>query len=498
VHCRPWIWIVWVALGFAGGAEAVNLDLGGGVSAGNREGVRAGSETQSDTVFRVKPTINLRELDGRFRWNLGYDAVYEHFLDLTDLSSWNHFLRGGFNWSLGPQTSFSLTERFGYFESVTLFNEQPSVEDGAQDPELIDEQRTRWRNNLAMSLAHRFTPFDSVSLNASQFIANNGDDRADTNGYGLVGSYSRRVSAATSLGMNGGVNRQVVESPGGAASRATNFYNVSGTLSHRFSSSLDLSLSAGPTWVDSEAPEAETPEFFIAPVFPLTGARGEEELVAFESCPVQDGFSFLTAECSGVPEPLTGQQVFVLENVLGLLPFEGDLEQASSDSLTYFANVVLRKQWARGNAQIFYRRGATGATTTSLGSSSITDALGGSIAWRFGPRWRARLNVVYTLRTQGSDSVVPGTQLLPAPAIFGIAGGSQAVAVRPLSVNRDAEITQLNTGLSIDYQLGRRTALFARLGYYSQERSVNGVVVNTLDRFSLLVGFNFRFDTILL
>lgn len=423
------------------GAEELELGVRSGIAwSSNVEGVAEDEvingqeiDPESDFSARITPLLSVDDPDGNLTWSVVYQPTYEAYLHTSDLDGLDQDVAGVVSWRFADSWSVTLRESYAIYQNSIRFNE--AVGPGEEVTLGYRNQEIR-ANRTSVGLGHTLGPRDSISagFNYTTFQYPDGDgiDR-DIPAASL--GYEHLWSERTKLGARFSWTRQVYQNPSG--DDETDFYNLGATLDYRFSPTLRLEASAGPTIVDS----SPVTEFEGA----VTAVRFNQGLTE-EGIPVRVPFAVDATTC--VPydldaDPTTFQAdlafsncgpspTFILDRsdldaiqaLTAVIPTvdENNVQVDSSDTstsdLTYFAHLALVKDWESWNGRIAYDR--SNSENARFGSSSVADTLSGSLSWRPSRHWTLGLLAAVSLQEQVGDQVVPKGWVLangPAPGV---------------------------------------------------------------------------------
>ena len=436
---------------------------------------RSNSGGSDNFFFRAGPSLTLRDDEGRLKWELGYIPEFEYYLVDGGEAEFSHIARASGSFLLRPRTQVSFTNRFSRQSNLEAFNRESNVEGGEAEQEfgrtsIVD-------NNFSASLTHRFTARNLATLNFFHNIRRPGDDtRADSSGLGGSFSYRYVVSARDTLGVNGSFRRSKTERLIGNTDAETDFYNISATLSHDFDPTFGITLSAGPTFVDSAdsgSQEAATGNLSV---------NVDGQLVSFNS-----------ASCAQTPQVVAvlpdGSFIYDVNSLDGCLL--GAESGQDNSTLTYFANVQVRKRWERWNGNLSYRRQASEAA--GFGSNRISDIVSGSLDWTPGARWRVGFSASWQRTKSALDQSVRA---------LGVSTGEGGKNEPPRLVINTADAggqTGFKTWIlaaNADYTLRRGLKISGRVSYRDQ-KSENDLGSSTdFNRWTARIGMSYDFDPI--
>jgi hypothetical protein len=386
-------------------------------------------DPESDFSARITPLLSVDDPDGNLTWSLVYQPTYEAYLHTSDLDGLDHDVAGTVSWRFADSWSATLRQSYAVYQNSIRLNE--AVGPGEEVTLGYQNQEIR-ANRTSVGLGHTLGPRDSISAGFSytnfQYPDGDGIDR-DIPTANLA--YEHLWSERTKLGARFSWTRQVYQNPSG--DDETDFYNLGATLDYRFSPTLRIEASAGPTIVDSS---------------PVTEFEGAVTAIRFntatteEGLPVRVPFAVDATTCMPYDldaDPTTFQAdltfsdcgpspTFILDRndidairgVTAVIPTVDennaliDPSDTSTSDLTYFAHLALVKDWESWNGRIAYDR--SNSENARFGSSSVADTLSGSLSWRPSRQWTLGLSAAVSLQEQVGDQVVPkGWVLANAP-----------------------------------------------------------------------------------
>lgn len=481
------------------GALLVLAALAASVGAGAEEvrlGVRSTAEysnhvvgDESGLALLFQPETEVLDREGRLQWSLSYDPSYELFPEFSGANGWNHDVRGRLTWDLSRRTRLTLSERFRSLNSERLFNQQ-EIATGGETVSTAEGAAERFTDNrLHVELAHSLSRRDSVALSLRSQIRDRGidDDQtaggtSDTVGTTLSARYNRRLSPRTSIGGGLSATRSEVDQ-GLDSDDETDFFNLFGSVQHRFDETLEVAVSGGPTLIDSADSERSLRPI-VTEAFPVL----DGEHVDATSCPfTEGGLPFLSFRCdtTGVDRLVSAQTV--------ASPI-GELSSGSDSTVSFFANASITKSWDDWSASLRYRRSES--TSGQFGSSTIADVVGAVVAWNPTPRWSLRLRGQWSQRSQGTERDRPVLVVSPAGAGNRFGLPPESAVVTGISTTRsesDLESRLLSARLGIRYELTRRIDLLGN-AFFSQQSGDLQAADDQDDRLRFSIGIRYRLD----
>ena len=308
----------------------------------------------------IGPTAAFRHSNGRLAYDVVYFGSYSFYLQPSrdSLNKWEQSVRGLIEYDLSPRTKITVLDSFHDQVAIRFTEiEQDDLTDtldGGRDPFL--------RNSFALTVEHAFSPRVAGSL----FIQNEWVNfkrnirQNDSVSMGVAGQLTYAVTRADRLGFGGAFSYQVYKEldfrvPGSRG----RIYNVYGLWEHRFSKDFRVSLSAGPTVIETDvAREVQVTNFgFRVP----DGAEDLDVLqfVEFDSsCVVVPGSSVgLESACGSLSPPLPvadGPPLALVQ-----LPFVGSND--TDQRLTFFGRFTLARDFDNLALRISYNRSQSNA-----------------------------------------------------------------------------------------------------------------------------------------
>jgi hypothetical protein len=440
-----------------------------------------------DEVARIAPWADLEDHEGRVTWGLRYAPSYDYYLDQSSLRGFDHDVSGRFGWQLGDRTSFSVSDRFQRYHSVTTFNDQ--AEPG-QDVITVGQRQRFKVNNVNGSLDHWLGPVDRVSLSVSQSLFDFSDEnQSDSTFLGANVTYDHTLSERTTVGTRFSWGRQTTDRFD-VSDDVTDYYNLSGVLSYTYSPTLQLSLSAGPALIQGNEDDFDAPENAAAPVFPLFRKSDGLHFLDANTCPEESpGVRVVGLKCNtvGPPVGVAGNQ--------GIFPFVGTLPGVDDSNTTYFASATLSKQWERWSGALSYTRSAGQSTRIA----SVSDVVSGSLNWQIARRWTADLSGSFERREQANQNFVLSPEVVsapsPAPGVFP-GQVARTIAVRAVEVDSGAGVDVITANFRIAYQVASSSSLYLSADWNEQSGTGDLSSVEGSQRLALTVGVNYYFDPV--
>jgi hypothetical protein len=418
-----------LAVGFAGTARAEEVTLGMvGSLRWDTDAYR--DEGRNVNAFRggVGPRVRLRREDRIFRYDASYEGRYERTVDNQARDTFDHIGRLTGTWNLGRRTRLDFrdalvsTERPVFFASA----DDPGDLPGAQDDNIDDTDRTT-RNQATLTLVHQLDPRWAIVGSATHAITEASTDRRFDSiavGGSLYSSYA--WDAKTTLLGGSTVNYTSIDGNQVQSGSRTRSVQLFGGFEYRPRPDIEISVTGGPAFIRTKAARSDTTGQDV-PRFRPAGFLPDGQAYAFDTCDVTDGtplFGAYVNTSAGRLGVAQGCPDRVVSGVNGepldsIGVDEGEFttisgDQVDEDSLTFFAEASISKQWRNFNAEISYSRSETPSTESS-GATSL-DLVRGFVVYAPPGPWRLRLGADWSLRRSIGDVQVAGVE--GAPGIF--------------------------------------------------------------------------------
>jgi hypothetical protein len=441
-----------------------------------------------DFSLTLSPRLRVLDETGELNWEVRYAPRYRHYVDLDELSDWDHEAYGKLVWRIDERTTLRVTDWYTDLSSFNRLLTEEVQQDGTIETGIdFPEQRSK-DNSLDVTLSHHLTRRHFFELSASRndtvYDAPSETETAVTTG---TLSYYYIWDASDQVGWLLRATQQTVDNTAtGGQELDTNYYNLSLQWTHLFDPTLTLSASGGPTWVEAELP------VFPDPVpgqraFPVIASPlGFVGPVIAASCPVDDGDFFIAATCQPIPLNFFPDTSFIFE-FIDLPALESSPKTA--DDLTYFAVLALTKEWTNYSLTLRYLRDAS---NTSQVSGVIRDVVSLTANWEPTERWRLTLSTFYEVREQQTNARNP-IVIVQGVDVQGVPGVGRAVGYRLVEVDRDLENERIFVSFYAEYTMTRHTSLFGTVFFSHEEQTLEPLPVRKTDRFGVWLGFRYTF-----
>lgn len=439
-----------LAIGFAGtaGAEEVKLGMVGSVR-WDTNAFRENARRVNAWRGGVGPSIRVERNERLLSYDARYLARYERTLDAQARDTWEHIGRLIGSWKLGPRTTLDFRDDLVSQERPVFFGpaNDPDTLPGADDSDEGTDRTTR--NFASATLTHAFTRrWALVGAVSHSLVETSNDRRFDSTGIAgqLYAAYTWTPSTQLNLGAS--ANYTSIDGNDFQPGSRTRTFQVFGGGSYEADRGLRFSITGGPAFVHSQAKRNGNSGQFV-PVYRPAGVVGDGAAYAFDSCTEADGGRLFGAyvqtsagrigasECpdrivSGVNgQPLTALGVTDDEftTISG-----GSLDK---DTVSFFGEASITKEWRDVVARLSYRRSET--PSTQSGGSTSLDRVTASILYAPPGPWSLQIVGDWSLRRSLTDqqfTAVPtaqGTGFIETAEDSGLLGLDQDGMVRPIA-----------------------------------------------------------------
>ena len=497
--CRGSIVTVFLLLPLASLAEELNLrlNLTGAWEHRDPSGALAPPD---EYKFRIQPRASLKDHEGDLQWELGYRPSYEQWVEVSERSGWSHQANGRLSWQVRPPTRLELSDRFGYFNTVSFFNEVVTTGEGDDVVDVTEggfRDDPNIRNTFSARLTHSLSPYQRLTFSLGHnLIDYDRADRINRQTLSTTFHYTQTVSQRSTLGAGASFRHSSIDGTSARSSQTTDFYNIFGSWSYRFDETLLLSVAAGPAWVVTDDPDDVVPVAQNRLLYPLVSFDGENRLVKATSCSRDGGTLILTGDCDVIDENLTSDEVQFFRSTVTDLSLVGPVRSGGSgETFTYFANVALNKSWERWSGVLSYRRQQSDSSDVRS-SSTIADIVSGALEWRPSERWSASFRAAFTRQSLATESVQTVVAVTPVTLFSGFTGrtfedAAQSIGLTTVKVDQDQHIDTLWFRLGARYRLTERVTLSSNASYWIQRSNAGDRFDYSRFRFDLGVTYNF-------
>jgi predicted porin len=485
-----------LALLWPGLVGAADLTISGTAESEYDDNVfRNARDEEDDVLFRFVPSVRLHEDRGQdFLYSLEYRVPLEFAVDNgEELDDIDHLAAGRVTYHVSDRTDLFARNRFGY-----LRGQQRDVTVTDVSGTRVNTERDRvTRNDAEVGVEHRFSPrlLGSAAISHQLFEIDR-DDRADN--WLLDASADLLYALTPKHQLGGGVRylRQEFDETQNTVASELNTVNVFAQWQWQIDETLDLSVSAGPSWIDNDQDDppasvtvAEFPGFTLTSSADVTGlgyvnpdrtpaagvfAPGSVLVSQVDACPTLAPPASLPVITDGTfcppgnnPTPQTAlviipagdpliaslaSQTTVGQVDAALNPVEAKGDD--STSIDIFGQVVLRKRWTP-NFQSALRYSRTQAGASGLGGAVIRDEVSLANNWDFSERWQLFARADWSLR-QTIDEATSSFRVAQGNNLGQTAEFTQVVGLTTVR-GENTEIDTMRWGVA-----GRLTHLFTR------------------------------------
>ena len=305
---------------------------------GDSNVVRTSQEKKKDGFFEFGPRLTVREERKTLNYDFSYNPRYQVYFDTSGINGVDHRATGAIRWQPTPTDTFSVNSEFDSIRQRIL-TDNSSATNPSQALEPSDRERIQ-RADAQVSYDRRLNSLWSIQASAGL------DDLDYTKQSGLIDSrsFTGQIGtqyvwdSRTTLGLSGLFRRRKnrgLDSRFQGSSK-TKVFNIGASIEHRFSPSLTVSLSGGPSFIETKQTNP--------------------------------------------------------------LPFGLPDLRDKSDSASFFAAATISKSWRRSNASASYTRSESGSGGSVR--SSIADAVRINFSHNFSRRWNIQLGGVWTQREE--------------------------------------------------------------------------------------------------
>lgn len=308
------------------------------------------------------PVLSLVHTDGRLAYDVIYSGSYAAYIHpwRDELNKWEQSVRGQIVYDLSPTTTVTVVDSFHDQVAIQISEvEQDDLTDtldGGRDP--------FYRNSFALSLEHAFGPrlAGALSLQNDWVNFERNINQSDSVSMSTGGEITYAINRSDRVGLGGAFSYQSykgqdVRVPGSRG----RIYNVFALWEHRFDKDFRITLSAGPTLIETAvSKEVQVVNFgAFAPGGVVDPNDPVLQFIEFDSsCIVVPGSATgLESACQRLTPPLPlgdGPQLAVVR-----LPFVGSSKTERDQ--TFFARFVLSKAWDNLALTIRYNRSQSNA-----------------------------------------------------------------------------------------------------------------------------------------
>jgi hypothetical protein len=420
-----------LAIGVAGraGAEEVTLGMIGSMRWDTAAYVDNGSRVNA---WRggVGPRVRVRREKAGLRFDARYQALYERTVDGQARDTWDHLGRLSGAWNLSPRTTLDFSDEFVSQERPVFFSSASDPGDlpGADD---ADNDLNRTTRNLAtVTLTHRLDPrWALVGVVSHSYVDSSTSRRFDStavNGQ-LFTSYA--WSPRTTLDMGGVLSYTSIDGTDLQSGSRTRSVQIFGGWTYRPEPSIQFNLRGGPTFVRTKSKRSDT-SGLSAPRFRPIGFPPNGEAYALDSCFQLQGTPIFGVFGGGAAAAGCSDRVVSGVNGESLEEIGVDNEEFTTisggnldeETLSFFGEASISKQWRSVVARLAYRR--TQSPSTQSGGATSLDRVSGVIEYAPPGPWLFRFAADWSLRQSLSDVQVNGAEGFDSDIFFETAADS--------------------------------------------------------------------------
>ena len=510
-------------------ALAANLEFSAGGEAEYDDNIfRSDTHKEDDVLFRLRPGVRIYEDHGDdLNFSAGYEAPVEFSVrNSSQFDDVDHIGDGNFAYHANDRFDVFGSEHYGYLRSTLR---QPDVNTQAQalDPGTLqfNDQRDRVKTNDAVLGAnYRFSPRTTGRVVASStFFDSTRHDRARV--WSASGSADAlyALTLKHQIGAGAGYTFQDFGDRQDIPGSQTSIYRVFGSWRWAITQTLQLDVTAGPAYLDtnqdnaarvrtesrfpfSVLPAAQVTGFFDKNGNPLSGPIGAGSLLV-SSLDATTGTN--CGLIAGVPvASLCNGNIIIDSNTdaATVSAVKGDRISVtntrpggqSDHEITGFADLTLSQRWSPTLATALrYTREQSDAS--GVGGTAIVDAVSVSNTWDFAERWQLAVRGDFARResafaiAQTYDTV--SGQTLPGGSAVDIAGRTGTA----FNSTRNVEIDTNSWGVAgrITHQLFRTTSIYVQARYGQQSSKSNSLGVDSdFENFLATFGVRHVFEPI--
>jgi hypothetical protein len=270
--------LILVLVGFAGVAEAVDLDLSMTTTVGYDDNIfRTDKDKEDDVSFRFGPAVRVRDETSKLSYNVSYNPVYEQFVTWTEADDWAHFAHGSVDYQLSDRTLLSLSDNFRFVQSLNrgplVANQDASGNDIDFVPETDVEREDIYRNTAIASVLHNISAHTQAEFKIKyDFFDSERRNTSKNNSVSGFANVMHALSARDQVGLGGGATWQRFDDVRGQPQSDTFIFQLAGSWIHNISQDTELTLRAGPAVIYTDQNAARTGSEDQYPHFVANGA----------------------------------------------------------------------------------------------------------------------------------------------------------------------------------------------------------------------------------
>lgn len=475
------------------GAE-LDLEFGGGFEYDSNV-YRQQNNEKDDVIFRMVPGATLSNHGGDWLYRLRYLIPFEQGIETgEDISDFDQVVQANSSWTWDEATQLFAGNNFHWTRTVRApFNDTSDVPG-------INTRRDRILVNTAdAGIRHAFAPRLTGSLTVSHnYFKPDQQFRQKNQTFATTADLNYAVNGKHQMGGGFTFTVQDFDGSGGIPGSQTYYYNAFGSWVFRFDETTTLTVSGGPTLIQTD--ENRFPATTEAPQVPSVKAGGGSLAAINPASCTGEVNGLIVLQGCGVPdvEVFDPTDIAYIESTnitAAFLP--GQQPSSSSDlRLTGFGRAELSKRFTRNlSSTLAYRRQQSNAS--GLGGSTILDAVTALGAWDINQWWDFELRFDYTHR----ESVTKTTQTFAEVAPFVLPSGTQVAALTGLltsaRVKNAIDTDRWGVGGRLNRKIGRNADATLRLSYNKQQsKNRSRGKASDFDDFLAIFGVRYRFDPI--
>jgi len=480
-----------------------------------------------DAIFRFTPRTTLTSDEGDFTYRLMYSVPFEQGVDSNkDISDFDQIGRVELGYRLGDATQLSASNVTRYSRSATRPLQQ-DVDTGGLQPDVNTERSRVLRSESEFSLTHNFAPRLSGMVQAGYALFDTQqNDRSDTGTLSGSAGLNYVVNPKHTAGGGVAATWQHFDDIPGLPGSDSYFYNIFASWVYRFDETTTLTLSAGPTLIqtDQKKPKSAVSGVPMIPYAILEKSGGDPSVIGVSqitNCPInQDGpnrvitnFDKKSARCGsynslGVLDSSNPAQLDDFNMVINSLTdvsFPGNTRPGKLDDLSVngFGQARLTKRWAPNVlSEASYRRQQS--TASGVGGSTILDAVMFFTNWEINDLWDAGVRFDWTKRKSVAKLNQTVGVVVPASA-EGVSFDNfddDLVAVlqgdlQTIKTNNTVDTERWGVGARVARKIGRHLEVALRLRYNKQSsKSRTRGSASDFDDYLAILGVRYTFEPI--
>ena len=313
--------------------------------------------------FQFGPSVELTDQEGRFRYEVQFEGLYQAYVDQDGVDAWESRLRARATYDLTERTRVRVTNRFRDISNLRFGRQDIEVADTALDP----TQDRYFRNEFELELIHDVTELLELRLRGEhQFVDFEQNlDRNDSTAWQGAGELRYQLSDTQFLGVGASYTRQDFEEALSRIGSTGDFVSGFATWTWLVTDAITFTANGGPSWVRSDEDSIQQ----VAQTQFVGGRQGGEiRRAQLGNCGAPVGGQRFASNCTLAPvsnDPLGGGLGdLVLFGVDATTPRVGE-----DDQLTFFGGATLTANLPDWNLTASYQRRQSSTTGDGLASS---------------------------------------------------------------------------------------------------------------------------------